>query len=263
MMEYSQEKTVVERAQVTDIDEAVRTVYRLDDVRMRYDGRTVLQLDGLEICDGETLAVVGPSGAGKSTLLRLLALLERPSDGAVTLYLDRRVCQQQTVTNAQRRRLAMVFQQPALLSRSVFKNVAYGLQVRGAADVRERVMAALEQVQLAHLVDARAKRLSGGEQQRVALARALVLRPEVLILDEPTANLDPHNIRIIEGLLREQCEQTTVIMVTHNIFQAKRLADRVAFLLDSYLVEVAAAERFFDAPEDPRTAAFLSGDMVY
>ena len=160
---------------------------------------------GWRFATGRRWRLWGRAARGKARCCGLLALLEPPSDGAVTLYLDGRACQQQTVTNAQRRRLAMVFQQPALLSRSVFKNVAYGLQVRGAADVRERVMAALEQVQLAHLVDARAKRLSGGEQQRVALARALVLQPEVLILDEPTANLDPHNIRIIEGLLREQC----------------------------------------------------------
>ena len=257
------ERTRARATESSSTDREARAAFRLRDVVKQYDGRTVLQIDRLDVHHGETLAIVGPSGAGKSTLLRLLALLEPPTDGSVSWQLTSTACNFATVTNAQRRQLAMVFQQPALLSRSVWKNVAYGLHLRGVPDARQQALAALEQVSLAHLADARAKNLSGGEQQRVALARALVLKPSALILDEPTANLDPQNIRIIERLLRQQNTDTTIVMVTHNIFQAKRLADRVAFLLDGRLVETAPAATFFDAPTDPRTAAFLSGDMIY
>jgi tungstate transport system ATP-binding protein len=118
---------------------------------------------------------------------------------------------------------------------------------------------------MAGLANARPRTLSGGELQRVALARALVLEPRVLLLDEPTANLDPANVRLIETLIREQRERagTTVVLVTHNVFQARRLATRVALLLDGELVETAPAQVFFTAPQDPRTAAFMSGDLVY
>jgi tungstate transport system ATP-binding protein len=115
------------------------------------------------------------------------------------------------------------------------------------------------------LQDAHAHTLSGGEMQRVALARALVLRPEVLLLDEPTANLDPYNIRLIEEMTAHvnQVEGVTVVVVTHNIFQARRLAHRVALILHGRLVEVAPTEQFFDRPEHPQTAAFVRGELIY
>jgi tungstate transport system ATP-binding protein len=159
----------------------------------------------------------------------------------------------------------MVFQRPLLLSRSVRANVAYGLNLRGHTNPMPQVEAMLERVDMRKLADVPAHTLSGGEIQRVALARALVLEPRVLLLDEPTANLDPANVRIIEALLREQHERyhTTIVVVTHNVFQARRLATRVAFLLESELVETLSTEQFFDAPRDERTAAFVSGDLVY
>jgi tungstate transport system ATP-binding protein len=159
----------------------------------------------------------------------------------------------------------MVFQRPVLLSRSVRANVAYGLRLRGERDGRARIDAALERVGLSALADAQPRTLSGGEMQRVALARALVLEPRALLLDEPTANLDPANVRLIEHLVREQHDMfgTTIILVTHNIFQARRLATRVGLMLDGELIEVAPADDFFNTPQDPRTISFLSGDFVY
>jgi tungstate transport system ATP-binding protein len=157
----------------------------------------------------------------------------------------------------------MVFQQPALLSRTVRYNIAYGLRLRGEHNWQSTVDTMLEQVSLTHVADASAHTLSGGEKQRVAIARTLVLDPEVLILDEPTANLDPYNIRIIEDLVRERTANTTVVMVTHNIFQARRLADRVALILEGELVEIAPNEQFFNHPQDERTAAFVNGDLIY
>lgn len=240
-------------------------LYTLDEVKQIYGPRTVLHIPSLTIERGEVFALVGPSGAGKSTLLRLLALLEAPHQGSVLLHLEDQPVSYTTASIDQRRQLAMVFQRPALLSRSVYANVAYGLRMRGNRNGENLVRTALERVSLSHLAHAHPHTLSGGEMQRVAVARALILEPQILLLDEPTANLDPHNVRLIETLVSEQHTQygATVILVTHNIFQARRLATRVAFLLDGELIEVAPAETFFTAPRDPRTGAFLSGDLVY
>jgi len=239
--------------------------YQLTNVTKTYAARTVLDIPALAVEPGDILAVVGPSGAGKSTLLRLLALLEEVSTGEVSFHLGERRVTYASASTADRRQLAMVFQRPALLSRSVRANVAYGLRLRGDRDGRDRVDAVLERVSLTTLAEARPRTLSGGELQRVAVARALVLEPRVLLLDEPTANLDPANVRLIEKLVREQHSRygTTIVLVTHNIFQARRLATRVALLLEGRLVECAPTEAFFNAPQDPRTADFISGDLVY
>jgi tungstate transport system ATP-binding protein len=244
---------------------AQETAYHLSQVDKTYGPRTVLNIPELTIEQGEIFGLVGPSGAGKSTLLRLLALLESPTAGTVSLNLNGHTVTRSTVSIDQRRQLAMVFQRPALLSRSVRANVAYGLRLRGNRDGRERIDEALERVSLTPLAEAHPRTLSGGELQRVAVARTLVLEPSVLLLDEPTANLDPANVRIIEELVRQQHQRygITIILVTHNIFQARRLATRVAFLLEGQLIEVAPTDQFFDAPTDPRTAAFISGELVY
>ncbi len=239
-------------------------LYRLQGVTKEYKGRCVLQVDNLKIVRGETLGLVGPSGAGKSTLLRLLNFLEPPTAGRVR-FRDVEFGPSQTMPVEYRRRVTTVFQRPLLLNRSVQANVAYGLQLRGRHGRNEPVAEALERVGLAHLARQRARTLSGGEAQRVALARAIVLQPEVLLLDEPTANLDPYNIGLIEdivmGLNRDQ--GTTLVLVTHNVFQAKRLASRVALLLDGRIAEVADVESFFERPQDPRTGAFVRGEMIY
>jgi tungstate transport system ATP-binding protein len=158
-----------------------------------------------------------------------------------------------------------VFQHPALLHDSVERNVSYGLRLRGRRGSQATVRALLAQMGLEKLRRSQARTLSGGEAQRVALARAIVLQPSVLLLDEPTANLDPFNIKLIEEVILEENRQrgTTLVLVTHNIFQARRLAQRVALLLDGRLVEVALTHDFFETPADPRTRAFVNGEMVY
>ncbi|MCJ7551269.1 MAG: phosphate ABC transporter ATP-binding protein, partial [Anaerolineae bacterium] len=220
-------------------------------------------IDTLDIYRGEVLAVVGPSGAGKSTLLRLLNFLEIPDSGNLT-YRDH-LLQANTLPLALRREVTTVFQRPALLSTSVWRNVAYGLALRGIRDGRAQVQAVLDRLGLTALAHAQARTLSGGEAQRTALARAVVLQPTVLLLDEPTANLDPYNVGLIEQVVTElnQAQGCTVVLVTHNVFQARRLAQRVALLLNGGIVEVAAADTFFESPRDPRTAAFVNGEMVY
>ena len=236
-------------------------LYRLSGVKQIYAGRVVLDIDSLTLSAGEIFAIVGPSGAGKTTLLRLLNLLETPTEGTLT-FEGQLISPEPPL--ALSRRVTTVFQRPILLNRSVRENVAYGLRLRRlAAD--GKVTEVLERVGLAELANASARKLSGGEMQRAALARALVLEPDVLLLDEPTANLDPYNAGLIESIVREQNQDrgTTVVLVTHNVFQARRLAQRVGLLLNGKLVEVAATKEFFESPRDARTGAFVRGEMVY
>jgi tungstate transport system ATP-binding protein len=252
------------------------TVYRLHAVSKLYEQRCVLDVDALEVYRGEILALVGPSGAGKSTLLRLLNFLEPPSSGSIDFSAPsidpsraggRRVTFDAThpVPLDLRRRVTTVFQRPILLNRSVYANVHYGLRLRGVHDSRRPVEEALEQVGLSDLARQRARTLSGGEAQRVSLARAIVLEPDVLLMDEPTANLDPYNVGLIEDIVCSLNDRqgTTIVLVTHNVFQARRMAHRVGLLLEGRIVEVAETTPFFESPQDPRTEAFVRGEMVY
>lgn len=237
------------------------TLYQLENVIHVYGERQVLQIDSLAVHRGEVLALVGPSGAGKSTLLRLLNFLETPTHGRIQFQNHA----SQPMPLHLRRRVTTVFQRPFLLNRSVSANVRYGLRLRGRRDDAHAVEAALAQVGLLEMARQSARTLSGGEAQRVALARALVIQPDVLLLDEPTANLDPQNVALIEKIIMQLNEEqgTTLVLVTHNIFQARRLAQRAALLMDGRLIETAAADDFFQHPTNPQTAAFIRGEMVY
>ena len=239
-------------------------LYQIRDLEQRYNGRCVLAIEQLDIYPGEVLGIVGPSGAGKSTLLRLLNFLEPPSQGRIT-FRRHPFDAEREMKLALRRRVTTVFQRPFLLNRSVAANVSYGLRLRGNRNGSDRVAEALEQVGLDEMAQQRARTLSGGEAQRVALARAIVLDPDVLLLDEPTANLDPYNVNLIETIIRRRNEEadTTIVLITHNVFQARRLAQRVVFLLNGHIVEVSDVDTFFNNPGDPRTAAFVGGEMVY
>lgn len=247
-------------------------LYALHNVTKQYGQHCVLTIDDLQIHCGEILALVGPSGAGKSTLLRLLNFLEAPTTGSISFQGGTLNAAQEVPSLEVRRRVTMVFQRPVLLRRSVAANVAYGLHLRASpwarfrtVAIRDAVNIALNEVGLLKMANQPAGTLSGGEAQRVALARALVLHPDGLLLDEPTANLDPYNVGLIEQIItrRNREHGTTMVLVTHNVFQARRLAQRVALLLDGRIVEIADTDRFFEAPCDARTAAFVRGEMVY
>lgn len=233
-------------------------LFQLSRIRHNYNGRFVLDIDDLTIQRGELFAIVGPSGAGKSTLLRLLNFLESASAGAI------RYKEHPTPPLDLTRQITTVFQHPILLHRTVRENVDYGLRLRDQRDPK-RVDEIIARVGLAAFAASAADSLSGGERQRIALARALILNPEVLLLDEPTANLDPHNVSLIESIIREENEQRgiTIVLVTHNIFQAKRLAARVGLLLNGKLIEVGAAKEFFENPKDERTKKFVDGELIY
>ncbi|MBA3533717.1 MAG: phosphate ABC transporter ATP-binding protein [Ardenticatenales bacterium] len=235
--------------------------YDLKQVLKRYGERTVLYISHLEIKSGRSLVLLGPSGAGKSTLLRLLNFLETPSEG--TISFDGQRVGAEGPTLATQRSITTLFQRSTLLNGTVWNNVAYGLWLRGERDPA-RVEALLARVGMLDRARAVASTLSGGEAQRVALARALVIEPQVLLLDEPTATLDPANVAQIEQIIQELRQgSTTLVIVTHHLFQARRLADDAALLIGGELVEAGEAESFFEQPRDARAAAFLTGKMLW
>lgn len=239
-------------------------IFHLEGLSKTYGNRRVVQIDDLTIPSRTIFVVIGPSGAGKSTLLRLLNFLEPPTSGSLT-FAGRVIHPGEEVPLEIRRRITMVFQRPMLLNGSVWDNVAYGLRLRGRRDQRSEIQDMLELVGLSKLARAPAQKLSGGEAQRVALARALVIQPEVLLLDEPTANLDPYNVGLIEKIITQVNTEhgVTVVFVTHNIFQARRLAHTAALLLEGCVIEAGLADELFQSPRDLRTAAFVAGDMIY
>jgi len=229
-----------------------------------YPSKSALRNISFTLEKGKALGIIGPSGSGKTTLLRLINLLETPTSGEIifagtslTKTSDLRI----------RRRMQMVFQNPVLFKRSVYDNVAYGLRVRGEKEsqVRKRTTEAIALVGLTGFERRTATTLSGGEAQRVVLARAIVAEPELLLLDEPTANLDPANVALMEKVISRVNRErdTTVIMATHTMFQAERLAHEIGFLLDGELVEIGKTREVFDNPKDMRTRAFIRGEMVY
>lgn len=234
---------------------------RLEDVRFAVGGQTLI--DGLtcELAAGTRTVVLGPNGAGKSLMLRLCHGLIRPTGGTV-----RWLGPTAGDAHAVRERQAMVFQRPVLLRRSALANVAYGLALRGVPrhERTERAMVALEQTGLAPLARRQARVLSAGEQQRLAMARAWALEPQVIFLDEPTASLDPAASRAVEAVIQAfHAAGTKIVMTTHDLGQARRLADEVIFLHHGRLVEHAPAERFFTAPGSEAAGAFLRGELLW
>ncbi|PKO87305.1 MAG: ABC transporter ATP-binding protein [Betaproteobacteria bacterium HGW-Betaproteobacteria-10] len=225
-------------------------------LRFAPEGRVVL--DGLDLTlAGEGISVIlGPNGAGKTLLLRLLAGLI-PADGGQIVW------GQAAQPDG---RLAMVFQQPMLLRMSVFTNVEFALrpQAMSALERRVRTSEVLECVGLAHRAKDSARLLSGGERQRLALARAWAMRPRLLLLDEPTASLDPSATEAVETIIREiRTEGAKVLMTTHNLGQATRLADDIIFLAEGRVQEHESAQRFFARPQSPAARAFLQGELPW
>jgi tungstate transport system ATP-binding protein len=252
---------------------------QVDDVSRTFDGETVLRGVSLSVAPGEVVTVVGPSGAGKTTLLRLFGAFDPPDAGTIecngrdlwAMTTDERL--------TARRQVATVFQEASLFNAPVRRNVEYGLRVRanwgerlqaslrgllGRRSPPDRVEEALKTVGLAGKADRNALSLSGGEAQRVAFARALAVTPGVLLLDEPTSNLDPHNTALVEDAVTRARERGVgIVVATHDMHQARRLSDRVGFLFEGELVETGPPERLFEDPENPRTARFVRGELVY
>lgn len=222
----------------------------LERVGFSATGVDILRDLTLTIAPGAPTIILGPNGAGKSVLLRLCHGLLRPTQGSIRAG----------NVNASTERTALVFQRPVMLRRSALANVIYGVS---GNDARERASQLLTRVGLSHLAERPARKLSGGEQQRVALARAWGRDPEILFLDEPTASLDPAATRAVEDIVREISAQgVKIVMATHDLGQARRLANDVVFLHKGNLLEHTPAADFFAAPKTPQAAAFLRGDLL-
>lgn len=233
---------------------------KLKKVTQKYGGVTALNNINLEVNRGEILTIIGPNGSGKSTLLRIMALLDRPASGEIIYYGEKI-----DALNAAkyRREITMVFQKPLLFNTTVFENVAYGLRLRGLekTELTKRVENALNSVMLNGFGPRMAKKISGGEQQRVVLARALALEPKLLLLDEPTANLDPANTTIIEKIIKKLRGKTSVVVATHNIFQARRLSDRVGCILSGMIIDVDTPRNVFTKPKNEIIRKFARGEF--
>jgi tungstate transport system ATP-binding protein len=239
----------------------------VQDLGKSFGNREVLKKINLSIKEGEIFALMGPSGVGKTTLFRILNLLEKQSEGRLFFRgIELTECTILDKVNA-RRSMSMLFQTPCVFNATVFDNVAYGLVIRKVdkKNIKEKVMNALAIVGLDEKEKQKARTLSGGEAQRMAFARAIVYDPDILLLDEPTSNLDPANVaKIEEIIMRIRSERrTTIVIATHNMYQVKRIADRVGILLNGELIEVNSKERIFAAPGDARTKAFVNGEMIY
>jgi tungstate transport system ATP-binding protein len=226
-------------------------VFNLHGVGVRFGRVHALSDCTLRIQAGERLALVGSNGSGKSTLLRTLNGLVRPAAGSLQ-------------HDAQARQ-AMLFQRPYMLRASVLHNVALGLWLGGVRwrEAKAQALAALARVGLEHLAPRNAKALSGGQQQRVALARAWALKPQVLLLDEPTASLDPAAKRDVERLMAEFADAgMTLVFSSHNLGQVKRLAQRVIYLEQGRLVADLPTAEFFNGPVPAAAEAFLKGELA-
>ncbi len=221
-------------------------IAELKNVTKIFNGITALNNVNLKISNGEILALLGPNGSGKTTLLKILAFIEKPSKGEV-YFCGRKV----TDKNMAQMRMesTMVFQKTVLFNTTVYNNVAYGLKIRKMPKnkIDEEVGKALKLVKLEGFEKRHVKRLSGGEQQRVTLARALALNAKLLLLDEPTANLDPKNASIMEEIISTVNRElkTTIVMATHNMFQAKNLPHRVALITNGKIGEVGTPTEIF------------------
>jgi tungstate transport system ATP-binding protein len=228
----------------------------LDEVSLRAGSTAILDRLSLTIGPGAPTLIVGPNGAGKTSLLRLCMGLQPPSSGRVS-WGGRE--------NRAMTRRAILFQRPVMLRRTAAANVAYALAQAGTPRRLRaaRVEALLERVGLSDLAQRPARRLSGGEQQRLALARALARDPEILLLDEPTANLDPAASRSVEQLvLSAAASGIKIVMASHDLGQVRRLAGEVIFLVRGALCEQGPAQAFLDSPATAEAAAFLRGDLV-
>ena len=230
----------------------------IEHVSYEAGGRSILADVTAKIESGLLTVILGPNGAGKSVLMRICHGLLRPTLGRIAWTAPE-------LPGAPRRQ-AMVFQHPVLLRRSALANIAYALELAGVPKTERlaRAYQALEQVGVSHLADRSARVLSGGEQQRVAIARAWAVRPEVLFLDEPTANLDPGATAAVEAAIRAiHASGTKVVMTTHNLGQARRLGDEILFLSQGRLVERAPVFQFFAKPVSAEADAFIRGELPW
>jgi len=235
------------------------------EVGQKRDGRDILKNVNLGIDRGKVLALIGPTGAGKTSLLRVIGMLDRPSTGRV-IFDGADVTSSEKARLAARRRMAFVLQKPVVFNTTVYENITYGLRWHGKdrRQTREKAEAILEAVGMTAYRKRNARTLSGGEVQRIAFARALAFGPEVLLLDEPTANLDPVSASKIEDIVWRiiKRESITVVMATHDMSQGQRLADRIGVLVNGEIVQIGGAREVFTSPWSREVAEFVGMENI-
>ncbi len=258
----------IQRPEPSEVEKVERM--RSEGVTITYDSKLAVKAVSIRVRQGEVLALIGPSGCGKTTMLRSFNRLVELTPSATrsgVISLDGQDIDTLEVTRL-RRRVSMVFQQPNPFPMSVFDNVAYALREQGSgrpshADLAPAVADALERAglwaEVAEALDHPALRLSGGQQQRLCIARALAVEPEVLLLDEPCSALDPRSTQVIEELILRLRDEVAVVIVTHNMQQALRIADHVGFMYLGELVEYGPADQVFGAPHEERTREYVGG----
>lgn len=239
-------------------------IVELKNIYKNYEDLQVLKDINIKFKNGTSTALVGPTGSGKTVLLRLINLLEKPSSG--TVYFEGiNANASPKVSLKIRRQMGMVFQKPLAFKASVYDNVAFGLKIRGdKKDIKTRVKETLETIGLKGYENRNALKLSGGETQRLALARAMITDPKLLLLDEPTANLDPISTKKMEELiLKINTEsETTLIMTTHDLSQGQKLADRMVILNDGHILQSGAPDEVFRKPKNKFVADFVGIENV-
>ncbi|WP_414469795.1 ABC transporter ATP-binding protein [Methanobacterium sp. ACI-7] len=234
-------------------------IVELENVYKNYEKLQILKDINLKIKRGTSTALVGPTGSGKTVLLRLIDLLEKPSSGKV--YFEGIDANESSKRRLEiRRQMGMVFQKPLAFKASVYDNIAYGLKIRGEnKNLKERVREMLKMVNLQSYDNRNALKLSGGETQRLALARAMITDPKLLLLDEPTANLDPISTTKMEDLIAKinKESETTIIMTTHDLSQGQKLADEMVILNNGQISQKGTPEEIFAKPKDKFVADFI------
>jgi len=226
----------------------------------KFGSVTAIDSLSLRLEASNIIVIVGVNGSGKTTLLRLLAGLEEPYFGSIIINNSVKK------TNELRQLSTLVFQKTTMFNRTVFSNLEFGLRLRGYEKdtIKKKISEALEIVGLEDFENRNAKKISGGEQQRVALARAFLLEPKIMLLDEPTSNLDVNSAKIIEKVLQERKKSDNIIVLsTHNLYQAKRLGDEIVHIHEGKIINQAKQKDFFSKPKNKITEKFIKGDLQF
>jgi len=233
---------------------------KIKNMTKKFGSVTAIDSLSLRLEASNIIVIVGVNGSGKTTLLRLLAGLEEPDFGSIIINNSVKK------TNELRQLSTLVFQKTTMFNRTVFSNLEFGLRLRGYEKdtIKKKISEALEIVGLEDFENRNAKKISGGEQQRVALARAFLLEPKIMLLDEPTSNLDVNSAKIIEKVLQERKKSDNIIVLsTHNLYQAKRLGDEIVHIHEGKIINQAKQKDFFSKPKNKITEKFIKGDLQF
>jgi tungstate transport system ATP-binding protein len=231
----------------------------IDSLTKKYNDKAVLDIPEMEFQEGRLWGILGPNGSGKTTLVRIVAGILNPSSGNVLYRGD-------SYNDNIKMDMTLVFQRPYLIRSTVFENIAYPLRIRDIEEkeISHRVDELIDSFKIQSIRDQKAWTLSGGEAQKVALARALVFKPKILILDEPTSNIDPESIMLLEERILDyyQREKPTILMVTHNIQQAKRLCNRIAFMNEGRIIDSGTPSDIFGSGAMPKIKEFIRKGLI-